>query len=108
MKGVLESVIAKETAEFDSAVGGRSGGSDQGAPEHQSGGTGRSAAWNRPEFGWSWKSLNHVIFNVELENESFCHYHLPSLQTLKTKDILNMNKFHRHLTILFSYLVQEK
>ena len=108
MKGVLESVIAKETAEFDSAVGGRSGGSDQGAPEHQSGGTGRSAAWNRPEFGWSWKSLNHVRFNVKFENGLFCHYHLPSLQTLKTKDILNMNKFHRHLTILFSYLVQEK
>ena len=33
---------------------------------------------------------------------------LPSFQTLKTKDILNMNKFHRHLTLLFSYLVQEK
>ena len=109
MKGVLESVIAKETAEFDSAVGGRSGATDQSASEHHSGGTGRSAAWNRPEFGWSGKSLNHVRYVAKCQTR-FNHSLIvrPSFQTLKTKDILNMNKFHRHLTILFSYLVQEK
>ena len=67
MKGVLEAVIAKETAEFDRGMGGQSGGTDQSASEHQSGGTGRSAAWNRPEFGWSWKSLNHVRFQIQCE-----------------------------------------
>ena len=41
-------------------------------------------------------------------NHSWVLLFPPSFQTLKTKDILNMNKFHRHLTILFSYLVQEK
>lgn len=95
MKGVLESVIAKENADietsrrtdFADAEKGRSGATDPNASEQQSAGMGRPAAWNRPEFGWTGKSLNH---------------------TLKTKDILNMNKFHRHLTLLFSYLVQEK
>ena len=101
MKGVLESVIAKETAEFDSALGGRSGASDHSASEH------RSAAWNRPEFGWSGKSLNHVRLDKKI-SDLISFIINPSFQTLKTKDTLNMNKFHRHLTILFSYLVQEK
>ena len=84
MKGVLESVIAKESAEFDSAVGGRSGATDQSASEHQSGGMGRSAAWNRPEFGWSGKSLNHVSLNAKSEIESRLYF-LLLFRPLKPK-----------------------
>ena len=116
MKGVLESVIAKENADietsrrtdFADAEKGRSDATDPNASEQQSAGMGRPAAWNRPEFGWTGKSLNHVRLNANLRFDLITILLLPSFQTLKTKDILNMNKFHRHLTLLFSYLVQEK
>ena len=75
MKGVLESVIAKENADietsrrtdFADAEKGRSGATDPNASEQQSAGMGRPAAWNRPEFGWTGKSLNHVRLNANYQ-----------------------------------------
>jgi hypothetical protein len=97
VKGLLEAVIKKETADLEAvireaAAAGGNHGQDEG---------GRTEAWRRMPKTLKEVRGKHFLF----QNRCMINY---ISQILQKKDINYLNKFHRHLTLLFSYLVQEK